>query len=1081
MILTPGSLGLSRGMSPSVLRADNEEQEGPSPSDSRLILDDFTERWGRGDVGDAGDYLARLGAADRPLAAQLIYRDYCLAELAGRHPDPGSYLDRFPEFRTLLERVFALHGDLPDSLPGGPVDASSGGVALPEVGHEIGPYVLLRELGRGSFARVFLAEQADLENRLVVVKVSTRSTREPWLLARACHASIVEILTHAQVDDGAFQLISMPFLGGATLSAVLDHRRRYPRARASRGGLLRDLNAVAAPEYTEVNATHPARELLATLADPAAMAWVTARLAEALDHAFGRGVAHGDVKPSNILLTAHGTPMLLDFNLARDWPLGEAAHPVGEPGGTLAYMPPERLRAIASACAAAGRPARDPEQPRANRGRATDDPHPADLYSLGMVLLESLTGGAPPPTTFNPRRGFRGQPALHVLADDYASFRERGAEEVIRTAESGTGRQVPPGLRAVLRQCLAVEPAARYRRGTELAEDLDRWRTDRPLAYATEPFWRQTLPRKMRRSGKAMAVCAAVAVVCFLGSWLAASRIGAASQARSKLSGIWDAPDSGTFALQRPGRLPRRGPRENPLETPARALDKYEVLSVADWRQRDDVRALPAAERDELEAWILEQSLRYSRDLESRPASPAEWWRAIRLLDRVDTIPRLQALDATRRRLMTRLQESGLQDALDRTVHRFPLGLPAGPRAVETAGPPRAAWLDHYLLGVDAEIDEQHAMTASDGSLLVHPAELPGSRRAIEQYDRVLDLRHDSFWGHYRAAAVCFRLGRWGEAAGHLDHCCKLRPENSVLHGLLASCLGTGGYLDEALKECDRALDIAPDHAEFYRTRAFIRAEQQQTQGLKEDLERFELLSGFFARNLPATHAHVPGDPPSNAQPASHLALDFASGRGVEQSSFAPPADLDRDELDARIVLAEDIRKAGAPTIAADEVDKILVLDPNHLAARIERTMQAVGLGHFDRARAEMDTVLAHDHLFDYLRADAENPRFLALSARIFAARGLDRDALRIAEKFVSFGLERGESRGLAHYTMAAVHGIAARTDPDRISPVVKHLKLAFRANARYLEWYHRASLFGPLRRQIDAALDQMPDPTWRF
>ena len=110
------------------------------------------------------------------------------------------------------------------------------GPALPEAGDSIGPYLLRRELGRGSFARVFLAEQADLANRLVVVKIATRTTREPWLLARARHAHIVEIVSHAVVDDGAFQLICMPFWGGATLADILAARpKRSRQSRRHRG------------------------------------------------------------------------------------------------------------------------------------------------------------------------------------------------------------------------------------------------------------------------------------------------------------------------------------------------------------------------------------------------------------------------------------------------------------------------------------------------------------------------------------------------------------------------------------------------------------------------------------------------------------------------------------------------------------------------------------------------------------------------------------------------------------------------------------------------------------------------------
>ena len=123
-----------------------------------------------------------------------------------------------------------------------------------------------------------------------------------------------------------------------------------------------------------------------------------ARLAEALDHASGRDVAHGDVKPSNILLSADGNPMLLDFNLARD--VAPALDPLGgpiDPGGTLAYMAPERLRALASA--GSGRPGwpadSDGEAPDADwdlDDRSTArEAAVSDIYSLGMVLLEALS------------------------------------------------------------------------------------------------------------------------------------------------------------------------------------------------------------------------------------------------------------------------------------------------------------------------------------------------------------------------------------------------------------------------------------------------------------------------------------------------------------------------------------------------------------------------------------------------------------------------------------------------------------------------------------------------------------------
>ncbi len=126
-----------------------------------------------------------------------------------------------------------------------------------------------------------------------------------------------------------------------------------------------------------------------------AIAWWGARLAEALEHAHDRGVLHRDIKPSNVLVTSDGMPMLLDFNLARE-PIdgehgGEAA-----PGGTVDYMSPEHLRALAN-------------------GEPEGVDHRSDIYGLGVVLYEALTGCRPFDT---PRRGGSLVEALQRAADE---------------------------------------------------------------------------------------------------------------------------------------------------------------------------------------------------------------------------------------------------------------------------------------------------------------------------------------------------------------------------------------------------------------------------------------------------------------------------------------------------------------------------------------------------------------------------------------------------------------------------------------------------------------------------------------
>ncbi len=290
------------------------------------------------------------------------------------------------------------------------------------------------------------------------------------------------------------------------------------------------------------------------------MAWITARLADALDHAQCRDVIHGDVKPSNILLTADGNPMLLDFNLARKWSFDKTNGPLEDQGGTLDYMAPERLASLASL----GSTALDSWRSGEVEPSEGDDPHRADIYSLGIVLLEALTAVSPAEVMRDRDAPARAAQTLRDLAAEYCSFRERGALAVIRAFESAAAQTIPPALRTILESCLAVRPAARYRRALELAEDLDRWRADLPLAYAAEPFWSQTLPRCVRRSKKLIFAVGLILVMCLVTTYVVTNRIQLRltlrDMAMDKLARNWDDIESHAFQFQHPEQSPASEP-----------------------------------------------------------------------------------------------------------------------------------------------------------------------------------------------------------------------------------------------------------------------------------------------------------------------------------------------------------------------------------------------------------------------------------------------------------------------------------------------------------------------------------------
>src|SRR5262249_7177004 len=145
----------------------------------------------------------------------------------------------------------------------------------------------------------------------------------------------------------------------------------------------------------------------------------------------------------------------------------------------------------------------------------------------------------------------------YELAECYASFRERGAGAVIRLAEARAGKSIPSALRVILARCLAARPSDRYDRALELAEDLDRWRSDRPMAYATEPFWTQTLPRVVRR--KRTLLSAAMVALTFAVGLITTRLVMNASRSslmrtmsRQKMAS-WDNLEELLFQYRRPG------------------------------------------------------------------------------------------------------------------------------------------------------------------------------------------------------------------------------------------------------------------------------------------------------------------------------------------------------------------------------------------------------------------------------------------------------------------------------------------------------------------------------------------------
>ncbi|MFO0960980.1 MAG: serine/threonine-protein kinase [Isosphaeraceae bacterium] len=457
-----------------------------------LLRSELGLRFEAGESPRVEAYHGRHPELDRDALVALVYEEYCLREeIEGRAPDPAEYDGRFPGLAESLRRVLDIHsvvGPCPSTATHAPGGISASAPKFPEAGQTIGGFHLVAEIGRGSFARVFRAEERQLADRPVALKVSRTGSREPQALARLQHTHIVPVYSYRTDPVTGLHLLCMPFLGSLTLAQVLADKA----AKDARHGadLVEALERLGPHDGRWGRPT--GRLELARRGYAEAIAWWGARMAEALQHAHDRGVLHRDVKPSNVLITPDGLPMLLDFNLAQQ-PItasGDGTDP-GALGGTLAYMAPEQLQALAD-------------------GRADGIDGRADLFALGVLLYEAATGGVRP--FDNPRDALTVRQAL-----ERALAERRAGPPALR----GEYPEIPPAFEAVLKRCLAADPANRYASAADLAIDLQAVADRTPLKFAREPIAGRVVRGWQRNRGRiafsaplilAMASVAALAV-----------------------------------------------------------------------------------------------------------------------------------------------------------------------------------------------------------------------------------------------------------------------------------------------------------------------------------------------------------------------------------------------------------------------------------------------------------------------------------------------------------------------------------------------------------------------------------------
>jgi tetratricopeptide (TPR) repeat protein len=371
-----------------------------------------------GETCRAEDFLTAesMNDANGDSVLELLYTEFVVREELGHEPDPEDWYRRFPSRRGQLAELFQVHRYVCDQEDPRALDTAAPGDTRRDNKAEaaesrqrlVAGYALGEEIGRGGMGVVYRAHQLSLGRDVAFKMILTgdfasstdynRFQNEAKAAASLQHPNIAQVYEAGEEDGRAY--LSMELVEGTNLESLLARAPLLARSAA---------------------------ELIETVA-------------RAVHYGHEHGVIHRDLKPSNVLITTDGRPKITDYGLAKRFTSEDLGLTrTGVVLGTPSYMPPEQ-----------------------SLGRAGEVSPAVDVYALGAILYEALTGRPP----------FVGDSALDTLQQ---------VQEREPVSPRQINARVPRDLETICLKCLEKEPLRRYPNALELALDLRRFLNTEPI------------------------------------------------------------------------------------------------------------------------------------------------------------------------------------------------------------------------------------------------------------------------------------------------------------------------------------------------------------------------------------------------------------------------------------------------------------------------------------------------------------------------------------------------------------------------------------------------------------------------